>query len=419
MGCKSNQFEGSIIEENLISNGMEKVTKPEDADFYILNSCSVTHKSDNEAFYLLRSIKHKNPNIKNILTGCVAQIEKDKLLENDFIDMVVGNDEKLKLYDVINSNSNCCVTDIMQLDKFNKVVLEDMTKTRASLKIQDGCDNRCSYCIIPFARGKSRSADIDFILEQINNFSKHGFKEVVLTGIHIGQWGKDIGLTLLNLLKEIESKTTIERYRLGSLNPLEITDEMLEFLQKSEKFCPHFHLSLQSACNKTLKSMNRFYKVEDYLEQIEKINSMFDMPFLGSDIITGFAGETDEDFETTRQNLEKSGLTQIHTFPYSIRQGTVGARSNEQVDEKIKEERATVVKKISAQKLDKFIANNIGKIREVLVEKRLDKNNKKLKGVTRNYLTIHLNSDNLDFANTIQKAKITEYKDGKIYGELV
>ena len=419
MGCKSNQFEGSIIEENLIKKGMEKASKIEDADFYILNSCSVTHKSDNEAFYLLRSAKHKNPDIKNVLTGCVAQIEKNKLLENDFVDFVVGNDDKLNLYEILNGGMTFCVSDIMQQDKFNKIVLEDMTKTRASLKIQDGCDNRCSYCIIPFARGKSRSADVDFIIEQINNFSKHGFKEVVLTGIHIGQWGKDFGLTLLDLLREIETKTTIKRYRLGSLNPLEITDEMLEFLQKSEKFCPHFHLSLQSACNKTLKSMNRFYKVENYLEQIEKINLMFDMPFLGSDIITGFAGETDEDFEITRQNLEKSGLTQIHTFPYSVRQGTVGADSKEQVDEKVKEARATIVKKISAQKLEQFIKNNIGKIREVLVEKRLDKNDKKLKGITRNYLTIHLNSDNLDIANTIQKAKITEYKDGKIYGELI
>ena len=419
MGCKSNQFEGSIIEENLIKKGMEKASKIEDADFYILNSCSVTHKSDNEAFYLLRSAKHKNPDIKNVLTGCVAQIEKNKLLENDFVDFVVGNDDKLNLYEILNGGMTFCVSDIMQQDKFNKIVLEDMTKTRASLKIQDGCDNRCSYCIIPFARGKSRSADVDFIIEQINNFSKHGFKEVVLTGIHIGQWGKDFGLTLLDLLREIETKTNIERYRLGSLNPLEITDEMLEFLQKSEKFCPHFHLSLQSACNKTLKSMNRFYKVENYLEQIEKINLMFDMPFLGSDIITGFAGETDEDFEITRQNLEKSGLTQIHTFPYSVRQGTVGADSKEQVDEKVKEARATIVKKISAQKLEQFIKNNIGKIREVLVEKRLDKNDKKLKGITRNYLTIHLNSDNLDIANTIQKAKITEYKDGKIYGELI
>ena len=192
-----------------------------------------------------------------------------------------------------------------------------MSKTRASLKIQDGCDNRCSYCIIPFARGKSRSADVDFIIDQINNFAKHGFKEVVLTGIHIGQWGKDIGMELLDLLKEIESRTNIHRYRLGSLNPLEITDDMLEFLKTSEKFCPHFHLSLQSACNKTLRSMNRFYKVEDYLKQIDKINGLFNLPFLGSDIITGFAGETEEDFRTTVENLRVSGLSQIHTFPYS------------------------------------------------------------------------------------------------------
>lgn len=191
------------------------------------------------------------------------------------------------LKQIKNIGTKSKAADIMELKEFNKAVLKDMTKTRASLKIQDGCDNRCSYCIIPFARGKSRSADVNFILEQINNFSKHGFKEVVLTGIHIGQWGKDIGLELLDLLKEIESKTTIERYRLGSLNPLEITDEMLEFLKTSEKFCPHFHLSLQSACNKTLRAMNRFYKVEDYLKQIEKINGMFDLPFLGSDIITG------------------------------------------------------------------------------------------------------------------------------------
>lgn len=168
----------------------------------------------------------------------------------------------------------------MNVSEFNKIVLADTAKTRASLKIQDGCDNRCSYCIIPFARGKSRSANTDFVIEQINNFSKHGFKEVVFTGIHIGQWGKENGKELLDLLREVEEKTSIERFRLGSLNPLEITDEMLEFLQKSEKFCPHFHLSLQSACNKTLRSMNRFYKVEDYLAQIEKINKFLISRFL-------------------------------------------------------------------------------------------------------------------------------------------
>lgn len=421
MGCKSNQFETAVIIENLQTNGLEKVEKIEDADLYILNSCSVTHKSDNEALYLLRNAKHKNPKIFSIITGCVAQIEKEKLLENDYVDMVVGNDNKLNLYSVIkNINSEKLVcSDIMEQKDFNKVVLVDTLKTRASLKIQDGCDNRCTYCIIPFARGKSRSADIDFIIDQINEFSKHGFKEVVFTGIHIGLWGKDLGLKLIDLLKEIEAQTTIERYRLGSLNPLEIDEELLEFLSKSKKFCPHFHLSLQSACDKTLKSMNRFYKTEDYLEQINEINEKFNLPFIGSDIIAGFAGESEEDFKTTCQNLEKSGLTQIHTFPYSQREGTVGATLDNQVDEKTKEKRAEIIKAISKKKLDEFIKKNIGTTREVLIEKHPDKKTGYLKGITRNYLTVLLNSKDESLLNTLALAQITEYKDGKVYGELV
>ena len=421
MGCKSNQFESSIIAENLEKNNIKQTKNIEDATYYILNSCSVTHKSDNEAMYLLRAAKHKNPQIITIITGCVAQIEKEKLLENDFIDYVIGNDEKLDLYKIINSSENThfAVKDIMQLDKFNKVELLDTTKTRASLKIQDGCDNRCSYCIIPFARGKSRSADIDFIIEQINNFSNHGFKEVVLTGIHIGLWGKDIGMTFLDLIKSIEEKTTIERYRLGSLNPHEITDDLLDYLSKSNKFCPHFHLSLQSACNKTLKSMNRFYKVEDYLTQIEKINSMFNLPFLGSDIITGFAGETEEDFYTTVDNLRKSGLSQIHVFPYSIREGTVGAKADNQVDENIRQIRADVVKALSALKHIEFIKKNVGKIHEVLIEKHPDKRTGMLKGITRNYLTVLINSKDNQLLNSLQQVKITKFENGKIYGELL
>lgn len=421
MGCKSNQFESSIIAENLEKNNIKQTKNIEDATYYILNSCSVTHKSDNEAMYLLRAAKHKNPQIITIITGCVAQIEKEKLLENDFIDYVIGNDEKLDLYNIIkgSENTHFAVKDIMQLDKFNKVELIDTTKTRASLKIQDGCDNRCSYCIIPFARGKSRSADIDFIIEQINNFSNHGFKEVVLTGIHIGLWGKDIGMTFLDLIKAIEEKTTIERYRLGSLNPHEITDDLLDYLSKSNKFCPHFHLSLQSACNKTLKSMNRFYKVEDYLTQIEKINSMFDLPFLGSDIITGFAGETEEDFYTTVDNLRKSGLSQIHVFPYSIREGTVGAKADNQVDENIRQIRADVVKALSALKHIEFIKKNVGKIHEVLIEKHPDKRTGMLKGVTRNYLTVLINSKDNQLLNSLQQVKITKFENGKIYGELL
>lgn len=419
MGCKANQFESAIIEEDLIKNGLEKVKDVKDADFYILNSCSVTHKSDNEAMYLLRAAKHKNPNVVTIATGCMAQIEKEELLKNDFIDYVVGNDEKLHLYEIINSDTKFLAKDILKLAEFSKVELIDTTKTRASLKIQDGCDNRCTYCIIWKARGKSRSADSDFIVDQINNFSKHGFKEVMLTGIHIGQWGKEFGLTLLDLLKEIEKRTTIERYRLGSLNPTEITDELLDFLSKSDKFCPHFHLSLQSANDKTLRSMNRFYKTEDYLAQIDKINDIFELPFLGSDIIAGFAGETDEDFEISRENLSKSGLTQIHTFPYSMRKGTIGASMPNQNSDEVKNRRATIIKEISKQKFKKFVNKNLGRVCEVLIEKHPDKHSGNLKGMTRNYLTVQIVSNRNDLFNTLQQVRLTEYKDGIIFGELI
>ena len=419
MGCKSNQFESSIIEENLETNGLVKTNDIKDADFYILNSCTVTHKSDNEALYLLRAAKNKKNDIITILTGCFAQIEKDKLQKMEFIDFVIGNNEKLQLYNFIKNNIHFQVNDIMSLSEFNKVELIDTSKTRASLKIQDGCDNRCSYCIIWKARGKSRSADSKFIIEQINNFANHGFKEVILTGIHIGQWGKEFNLSLIDLLKEIEEKTTIQRYRLGSLNPTEITPEMLEFLKKSKKFCPHFHLSLQSANDKTLRSMNRFYKTEDYLKQIEQINKIFDLPFLGSDIITGFAGETDEDFEITRQNLEISGLTQIHTFPYSKREGTIGANMEDQIPDDIKNQRATIVKEISKKKYSEFIEKNLEKTVEVLIEKHRDKHTNNLKGITRNYLTIQINSNRDDLFNTIQYVKITKFEKGILFGELI
>ena len=418
MGCKSNQFEGAIIEENLINAGFDKVNDIKDADLFILNSCSVTHKSDDEALYLIRHAKHTNENIKTLITGCVAQIERDKLLDYDFIDYVLGNDEKLNIVEFLKKNEDCEVGDIMNMTDFHEAVLIDTTKTRASLKIQDGCDNRCAYCIIPFARGNSRSAKSDFVIEQIKSFEEHGFKEVIFTGIHIGQWGIEWGKTILDLLKEVETHTNV-RYRLGSLYPNEITDELLDFLSKSEQFCPHFHLSLQSACNRTLERMNRSYKVEDYLEQIEKINELFELPFLGSDVIAGFVGETQEDFETTLKNLEKSGLTAIHTFPYSIRKGTQAEKMEGHLPDKVKEERATAIKKISSQKTKEFLEKNVGTVHNVLVEKHLDKHLNVLKGMSENYITVFLNSDDRDLINTIQRVKITEIKDGKAFGEII
>lgn len=408
MGCKSNQLEGSLIEENLTGNGFKKVEKITDADIFILNSCTVTHKSDNEAFYILQRAKQNNPNITTVLTGCIAQIEKEKLLQNPNVDIVLGNDEKLDIFNHLDKPYD--VGKIENVLGFNNVFLQNTKKTRASLKIQDGCDNRCSYCIIPFARGKNRSADLDFILEQIKIYENIGFKEVVLTGIHIGQWGLDLqnSKNLLHLLQNIEEKTNINRFRLGSLNPLEINDEMIEFLKSSQKFCLHFHLSLQSMCDKTLKSMNRHYSVAQALDLIEKINKSFNLPFIGSDIIAGFVGEDEDDFETTIENLTKSGLSQIHTFPYSLRKGTSAEKLEGHVDVKSKEKRAKIIKEISAQKHNEFLQKNLGTVQEVLIEKNFDKKSGMIKGVSRNYINILIKSQ-IDFnqvRNTVQKVKI-------------
>lgn len=399
MGCKSNQFEGQIVAERLIEAGFFQVQKQEEADFYILNSCSVTHKSDNEAFYLLRHAK--TIGLKTVLTGCIAQIEKEKLIKEPFVDYIFGNEDKFRMAEFLKNDTKFAVKDLMNKNEFCPVVLNDTTKTRISLKIQDGCDNRCSYCIIPYGRGKSRSAGSDFIINEVNRYCDTGFKEVVLTGIHIGLYVGGI----LPLLQKIENETKIPRYRLGSLNPHEITPELLDFLQTSEKFCPHFHLSLQSACNSTLKRMNRHYSVEFYLDQIEDIVSRFNNPFLGSDIIAGFVGETEEEFDTTISNLKKSNLSQIHVFPYSIRQGTIAEKMTGHLPDKIKEERAEIIKKISKEKYNAFLEKNIGTVQEVLIEKRPDKKTGFYKGVTRNYLNVLLKEGEF---NTLKNIELTK-----------
>lgn len=414
MGCKSNQFEGQIVAQKLCEAGFVEVKNQKEADFYILNSCSVTQTSDNEAMYLLRHAHGLG--LKTILTGCIAQIEKEKLLQEPYIDYVYGNEDKFNIANLLLNEEKFAVKDLMSENEFCEIVLDDTSKTRISLKIQDGCDNRCSYCIIPYGRGKSRSANSDFIIKEINRYSELGYKEVVLTGIHIGLWGKEHNKELLDLLMEIENKTKIQRYRLGSLNPHEITAELLNFLQQSEKFCPHFHLSLQSACNATLKRMNRHYTVEYYLEQIEDIVSRFNKPFLGSDIIAGFVGETEDEFLTTVENLKKSKLSQIHTFPYSIRKGTIAEKLSGHLDEKIKEERAAVIKQISAEKFIAFQKSNIGDVVEVLIEKHPDKKTGLFKGVTANYLNVIM--PNAEF-NTLKKVKLTRLDGNRLIGEVV
>ena len=421
MGCKSNQFEGSLVIEQLVLSGFTAANDLSAADFFILNSCTVTEKSDTEALYHLRHAKRSNPKIKTVITGCLAQTEKEKLLKLPFIDYVFGNDDKFDMPNLLLNDIKTKITDLSNTEEFNYQVLNEISRTRFSLKIQDGCNNRCAYCIIPFARGKSRSASSEFIINQINHAAEIGFKEVVFTGIHIGQWGAEKHKTLFDLLKEVENKTTITRYRLGSLNPLEISSDLLNLLQNSNKFCPHFHLSLQSACDKTLRAMKRFYNTDNYLEQIEDITQRFDKPFIGADIIAGFCGETEDDFELTVSNLKKAKLTKIHTFPYSKRKGTFAETQSGHLPEKVKKQRAEVIKKISNMKFAEFLRKNTGTVHEVLIEKRPDKRTGLLKGVTRNYLNVLIENTNgaENYFNTLQKVQILGVEKGMCIGELL
>ena len=411
LGCKTNQVESALIAEILSKNNYIEVKNIEDADFYILNSCSVTHIADNKNLSYLRRAKRENQNIKIVLTGCMAQLKQDELLQYDFVDYVIGNNEKNDIVEILNNDNQVCVSDIFTHDNFRYELLHQTHRTRASVKIQDDCNNRCSYCTIPFARGKNRSNSIENVVEQINLFAKEGYYETVLTGIHIGQWGNDFKdkKTLKDLLIEIE-KTDIKRYRLGSLNPLELTEDFIDFLASSNKFCPHFHLSLQSVCDKTLKNMNRKYSAEQIIKLVEYINKKFDKAFIGSDIIVGFPDETIEDFEITRKNLDSLNMSKIHDFPYSRRKGTIADKLPNQVDDIEKKRRVSIIQEIADKKNKEFLERNINNENEVIIEKNRDKKTGLLKGVTKNYINV-LIDDKDEYKDKLVKVKIKGLSD--------
>ncbi len=422
LGCKTNQIESALIAEILINGGFSETKNIIEADYYILNSCSVTQVADNKCLTYLRRAKRENPNIKIVVTGCMAQLQKDSLLKNNIADFVIGNNEKNDIFNIINSDIPCQVSDIFSHDTFRYELLHQIQRTRASVKIQDGCNNRCSYCTIPFARGKSRSNPISNIIEQINLFAEEGYFETVLTGIHIGQWGQDFTpkKNLLDLLIEIE-KTEIKRYRLGSLNPLELNNEFIDFLAESKKFCPHFHLSLQAVCDKTLKAMNRHYNSAQIKELVNYINSKFERAFIGCDIIVGFPAESIEDFETTYNNLKNLNLSKIHVFPYSRRKGTLADTMNNQICADEKKRRVEIIKSLSEEKLHNFLLSNINMQQEVIIEKNRDKNSKLLKGVTKNYINVLINAQDSykDTLQTIQIKAICTTDNSKMIAQIV
>ena len=416
LGCKTNAIEGQIIIDELEKMGFLQVQDCKDADIFILNSCSVTSHSDSQSSYLLNRAKRENPSIKNILTGCVAQtIDLHKNFDTTNIDLILGNDEKLELRkyieELFEKSKNKHVGDIFDVKEFNHKIVQNPYQTRPSIKIQEGCNNRCSYCIIPYARGNSRSNSVENIISQIELLAKNGTKEVVLTGIHIGQWGLEWGLELVDLLYEIE-KTSISRYRLGSLYVNEIDERMIEFLKKSEKFCPHFHLSLQSLCDKTLENMNRKYSSSDVLEIVKMLYNTFNEPFLGCDIIAGFPDESNEDFNITYGNLEALPLSYIHAFPYSIRENTPAAKMKNQIQDTLKTKRVQMLNELCATKHSEFLKRNKNSAQEILFERKSPKTGA-YSAITRNYIKVFVKDDRDDLRNTLKTVNLSEFK--KIY----
>jgi len=413
LGCKQNQLEGQIIKNELVDFGYNETNTIEQADIYVLNSCTVTSHSDSQVNYLLNLAKRKNPNIKTILAGCCAQTYKQhKNFNYSNIDLVLGNSEKVNikkyLKKLFENKKEIFVEDIFLKNEFENKFLYNPSTTRLNIKIQDGCNNRCSYCIIPYARGNSRSNSIENINKQINIAIEKNIKEIVLVGIHIGQWGLEWNKKLLDLLKEIE-KTSIPRYRLGSLYINELDDDLIEFLSKSEKFCPHFHLSLQSMCNKTLNAMNRKYTVEEAQEKIKKLHEKFNLPYLGCDIIVGFPNESDEDFQITYNNLQKAELSFIHCFPYSKREDTPAAKEKNQIKDKIKTKRAKEITKLSEELHKNFLEKNKNTIQEVLIEKKSPETGK-YSAITKNYIKIYIKDNNNNLRHSLKTVNLTDFE---------
>ncbi len=398
LGCKTNQIEAQIISENLIENGFKKVSNAKQADFFILNSCTVTSTADSEVKYLLGKAKRDNPHVVTVLVGCIVSAQRE--LVNTWADVILDNSEKLKIFNFLENK----VQERKKTENFENVFLKNPTSSRVSIKIQEGCNNACAYCIIPRARGKSRSNSIENIIEEINHLVLLGKEEIILTGIHIGLWGLEWGKNLQDLLVEIE-KTNIKRYRLGSLYVNELDDNLLEFLSKSKKFCPHFHLSLQSMCDKTLQNMKRKYTVQEELEKISKLHELFPNAFLGADIIVGFPMENEADFEETCKNVKKAKLSKLHVFPYSKRKGTVAAAMEGQIQGAEKKLRARKLIKISDGLLDKFLENNIGLELDFIFDDKINKFGMQ-KGVSENYIEIF--SKEKYTPSRIHKIKLTK-----------
>lgn len=402
LGCKVNQYETDGMIELLKEAGMTAVSFEEKADVYLINTCSVTNMADKKSRQMIHRAKKLNPDAVVIAAGCYVQAAKDKLMEDDRISIIIGNNKKKDIVRILEDYLQAGVTDEGMLDISAEKEYEPLTinstleHTRAYVKIQDGCNQFCSYCIIPYVRGRIRSRDIASIIEEVERLALTGVKEIVLTGIHISSYGKDkeneVGLAdVIDAISKIES---IKRIRLGSLEPSIITDEFIDRIVDNEKVCPHFHLSLQSGCNTVLKRMNRKYTCEEYFEKCEMLRKAFDRPALTTDVIVGFPGETEEEFRKTVDYLTKLNLYEMHIFKFSPRQGTVAAGMKDQVAPEIKNQRSDVLLALSERNKQAYEASFRGENLDVLVEEKVRREGKDgYRGHTERYMDIFVEEE--------------------------
>ncbi len=418
-GCKVNQYETNAMTQKFVENGYKVVHVEEQSDICVINTCTVTNMADKKSRQMIRHIKQLNKDAIIVATGCYAQVNRKELEELDEIDIVVSNNEKQDIVSIVESklhfNSAKPIEEEMEFSEFGTVTYTE--KTRAVIKVQDGCNNFCSYCIIPYAKGRVRSRKLENVITEIKKIVEKGIKEVVITGIHVASYGKDFDndIRLINLLEEINQIEGLKRIRLGSLEPKIITEDFVKRLKKLDKICNHFHLSLQSGCNETLKRMNRKYTIEEFQKVTELLRENFEEVALTTDIIVGFPGETEEEFEMTYKFLEKIKFSKMHVFKYSIRQGTVAAKMPNQIDGTIKEKRSQKLIELSNKNEIEFMKNCIGKTIEVLFEE--EKEDGYIEGHTTNYVVIETKGKDLE--NTIKKVRVEKLEGNLLKGKIM
>lgn len=415
LGCKVNTYESEFVTSLLENHGYQICPFDEICDIYIINTCTVTNTSDIKSRKIIRRAKRKNPNACVIAMGCYIQSDKDNII--DEVDIAIGNKNKSQIVTLIETYFKD-KQKINTLDSNFDETFEDMSiskynnKTRAFVKIQDGCENFCSYCIIPFVRGKCRSKEFNKVIEEVTTLTKNGFKEIVLTGIHTGNYGTDINTNFAALLRELVKIKGLERLRISSIEVNELTDEVLEIIKNNDVIVNHLHIPIQAASDHVLKLMNRKYDLQFFINKIEKIREIKKDISITTDIIVGHPGETDEDFEEGIKVLKQINFSKLHVFPYSKRNGTVAA-DMEQIDDSVKKKRARVLLNLSKELEINYMNNFIGKELNVLIEQNHDGY---CVGHTTNYLNVKIYNQNFE-SETIVKVKLTKIEYPFVIGE--